>query len=253
MSAEQLEKTITAYGLTANKDAINVTVTGTLNRSDDKILTLDIPDGIKVKWQASLTGNVYDELIVKKGKGELEILGGYIGNSKVNSLYNAIRVDEGNLTIFDGTISAEVGYGVKNNSAGTIKITGGKILIRGGSSSGIHNVSIGSVEISGGTIKAYYAVNNASSGTVNIKGGILSAAASAVLNSSTGTVNISGGTMTSSGGSKMTICGLSSNGTINISGGEISANYDDDGTADGTVVSSVGKINIFSPAKITSK
>ena len=233
-NAEQLEKTITAYGLTANKDAINtVTVTGTLNRSDDKILTLHIDSDTKVIWRASLTGNVYDELIVKKGKGTLEIQNGsYIGNSKVNSLYNAIRVDEGDLTISGGTISSSVGYGIKSYSTGTVDIKGGTISMRGGPgmSVGVYNASIGTVNISGGTVSANYAVYNVW----------------------TGTVNISGGTIKYIGGGGKAIYGFSSGGTINISGGEILPK-DDDGTADGTVVSSVGKINIFSPAKITSK
>ncbi|MCL1966790.1 MAG: right-handed parallel beta-helix repeat-containing protein [Fibromonadales bacterium] len=230
---EQLKKTIIGYGFKVDAAGNTITIKNEtenvpLKRSDNKTLTLDIPAGITVNWQAKLTaGNVYNELIVKKGKGTLEIRNGSIGNSIVNSLYNAIRVDEGDLTIYGGTISSGVGYGIKSYSTGTVAIKGGTISMRGGPgiSVGVYNASIGTVEISGGTISADYAVYNVS----------------------TGTVNISGGTIKAIGGKA--IYGFSSGGTINISGGEISSN-DEDG---GTVVSSVGKINIFSPAKITSK
>jgi len=226
-NAAQLKTTIDSYiGCTGNlKTNVNgntVTITDTLDCKDEKILTLDIDAGITVVWKANFTGNVKEALIVKKGKGLLEIQSGYIKNSFTNSLYNAIRVDGGDLIISGGTISAQVGYGVKNNSTGTITITGGTISMSGGQgiSVGVQNNSTGTVNIKGGTIKTDYTVQNTSTGTVNISGGTLLANNRAIDNISTGTVN--------------------------ISGGEISA-------GNGIVINSVGKVVISTPVRITSK
>jgi len=261
-NADQLKKTIADYvgctgnltttvkvgNLTTTIKVDTVTITDTLNCKSSKILTLNIDSNVRVVWKANFTGNVINELIVKKGKGDLVIDGGFIKNNTSNSVYNAIRIDEGNLFIHKGEISAGAGYGVRNNSTGTVTITGGNISMSGGSrgsssSVGVYNASTGTVNISGNTtISAGHAVQNTSTGTVNISGGTLSGA-SAVYNVSTGTVNISGGIMTSV--EDKTIFGLSSGGTINISGGEISANK-------GVAVSSAGKVIISPPAKITS-
>jgi len=258
-NAEQLRTTINNYvgctgNLTATASGNTVTITDTLKCTNNKILTLDINPDTKVVWQAYLTGNAPNELIIKKGKGTLEIQSGYIKNNNDNSLYNAIKIEEGDLIISGGVISGERGYGVRNFSTGTVTITGGEISMKGSSSVAVHNNSTGTVNIKGGTIYGYYAIYNYSTGTVNISGGnigsvsikegSISASYCAVHNASTGTVNISGGTISASG---PTINGLSSGGTINISGGEISAKNNN------IAVNSIGKITISPLAKITSK
>jgi hypothetical protein len=257
-NATQLKTTIDNYvgctgNLTTTVSGNIVTITDALKCMNNKILTLDINSDTRVVWKANFTGNVPNELIVKKGKGVLEIQDGSIGNNIDNSLYNAIRIDEGDLIISGGMILGERGYGVRNNSTGTVTITGGEISMKGPSSVAVYNASTGTVNIKGGTIYGYYAVYNNSTGTVNISGGAtgslnikegsIPASYCAVHNASTGTVNISSGTISALG---PTVNGLSSGGTINISGGEISAK-------NGAVINSVGKITISPQTRITSK
>jgi len=198
-NAEQLKTTINNFvgctgNLTSTVSANTVNITDSLKCTNNKILTLNIDSNTRVVWKAHLIGNVPNELIVKKGKGVLEIQSGSIKNSITNSLYNAIRIDEGDLVISGGEISAGGGYGVKNNSAGSVTITGGEIKMEGTGSIAVYNTSTGTVNISGGTIRGYYAIYNTSTGTININGGEISGSNKTVYCVSSGTcgkVNIS--------------------------------------------------------------
>jgi len=190
---ELLKNTIKDYGLQANDYTENtITIENNqkkgipLEGKENKILKLNINSGITVLWQAELTGNVNNELIVKSGAGILEIKGGSIKNKIINSTYNAIRIDEGDLIISGGVISADIGYGVRNNSTGSVTINGGEIKMEGGNSIAVYNTSTGTVNVNGGTLRGYYAIYNTSTGTVNINGGEISASYKTVFTASSG-------------------------------------------------------------------
>ena len=211
---------------TSTGRAINHTGTGTVNIASGTVLAsggaaiYNVSNGKITISQAApgtpttiTSTNVADTsgTIVLAGTGvQLEMTGGTVQNTATSNPPWTYAPDA--ITI-------------RNNSSGTVSISGGTVSATEGRA--IHNVSNGKITVSGtalitsactglefGTI-----VNNAGGG-IEITGGTvqntsdyIGTSISAIRNSSTGTINISGGTVSAN---RLTIFNI--NGTIIVSG-----------------------------------
>lgn len=147
----------------------------------------------------------------------------YSGSSTAITLSDSMG-----LTITDGgsggTVKANSGSAIWNNSTGTVTVEGGTVSASGSLGTAIDNNSTGAVAVSGGTVSASgadgTAIFNNSTGTVTVTDGTVSASGSlgiAIWNTSTGTVTAEGGTVSASDSSGIAIRNYS-NGTVTVSG-----------------------------------
>ncbi len=155
--------------------------------------------------------------------------------SFINKCLNISNINNGILNIESGNIimnSYEFNYGIYNNSAETINITGGKINIYSEKKNvfGIFNASTGTININGGEISSNskvdnsYTIYNKSTGIISINEGNISSngySSSGAYNVSTGTISINGGNISSNGKDNSYGTYNASTGTINVNGGEI--------------------------------
>jgi hypothetical protein len=220
----------------------DVTVTGAFATANDN-LTLTIPTGKTLVWQAAYEGSA-NVLVQISGGGTLDVAaGGSLKSSGTNStLYvwtnTAVKVSGGKVEATGSNASAiNVAAGAKAEvTGGEVKAVyqgilcsgenvGAIVSVSGGtvSASGVNRFAIGvlsaaTVEISGtATITntngyAIYITNSAA--VVSVKGGTVTGCNSVVY----GTIHISGGTVSNPDGNALE---LSTNGNAVISGGDI--------------------------------
>jgi hypothetical protein len=184
-------------------------------------ITLAIPTGVTVIWQADLTGSVNSAPLIKiTGGGTFKVTGGSI----VQKIFGeAIFAEDPNSVIevgSDGSVSATgtagtaiYTYGnVTVSSGGTVSATGdGGTAIKTAGSSSTVNVSGGTVSSKGG-----YAID--AGGDVTVSSGAITSGVSTIV--SQGNVTVSGGTISS------TVSGAASvswGSNVTVSGGTISA------------------------------
>lgn len=186
--------TVGTGSITGDNYAVQVT-SGTLNISGVTIITNN-SDGIGVDVVQSISKV-------------------NIGDCTINAGYNAVNIDDGEVTISGNTnITSVEGYGVFNRES-TVTISGGNIH-NGVYTDGTTNIS-GSVQITSdyeeyGAVEVWGGETTISGGTIN---GNLSGCNGVDVND--GKVTISGGTVTG------TAYGLQrKNGSITITGGSIS-------------------------------
>jgi hypothetical protein len=172
----------------------------------------------------------------------LEITGGTVENTAADISARAIySASTGAVNISGGTVRANTGIAVYNNSTGKITVsqpTATPTLITSASVTGSYGtIFIGNsgtateerLVITGGTVENTAsnanarAIHNASTGAVTISGGKVQAIQNntyAVYNASTGAINISGGTVSAITGR---VVHNNAGGAVNISGGTLSA------------------------------
>ncbi len=174
--ASVTKKAIDAWILTANNggpltgltvtdtDANTVTVTGTAIETATAALTLAIPAGVTVDWQATMSGSA-DKVIHLTGTnntGIFMVSAGAItststaktaayGNAVIwNENVTAVNITGG--TVTGGAGSGNYSYGIYNNSTGAVTISGAAKVNGGSSSTESHgifnNVAGGSITIS---------------------------------------------------------------------------------------------------------
>lgn len=253
-NATTLKSTIENYNsnLTATVDGSTVTVTGTAT-GVTSILTLDIDQGVKVVWKASITtGDNFQltRLINLTGTGTFEVAEGGRLESPTTTI----------LAVDDVIIS---GGEVISNSTGTSSsaiYSKGNVTVSGGMVSAVQGYAIeatgedSAVTVSGGTVSsdtgsAIYATGD--SATVMVSGGIVKNAAQyesypVIYMKSTSnisdnvTVSGTGKVQATVGGNKAIktagnvlvegsaevraiSCGISTSGNVTVNGGTVSA------------------------------
>jgi hypothetical protein len=204
--------------LTANvsADGKTVTITGTVTDAENA-LVLQIPAGIKVVWEASITSEDFGQPLVVVLAGVFEVATG-------------------------GSISAKgedsAGILIPPGYDAEVNITGGTVSAEGGGSSAIQAYS-GDINVSGGTITA---TGEASTAVVastppgypgfsraNISGGTITAtgdSAVGVVAAGNAEFNITGGNITAAGEDAVAV-GAFSGGGGSITGGTITATGED--------------------------
>jgi hypothetical protein len=175
--------TITSYdhggtdSFIATENGDTVTVTGAVTGATAG-LTLRIPLGVKVIWQATLTGSVVQTdgviygsvnpgiLFNLSGYGTMEMTEGSIANSAGGQSYSMYISGSPTFKISGGTLSSS-NASININGSSTIEITGGTIW-------GISGNSYSSpvIKISGGTISrtSSNAISLSGGGTITVQG-----------------------------------------------------------------------------------
>ena len=224
-----------------------VTVTGRKTNAGTT-LTLDIPAGVTVVWQADYAGTA-ELLISLNGLGTFEAAAS--GNVSVTGRWStAIRSDSGVINVAGGNVSAA---GIRKPSettaiysgSGAVNVTSGNVSAAGtlnpataiSSDSGTVNVSGGNVSATGRyNARTYPAAIRSNSGIVNVTGGDvisetvgISESEGKSIWSETGTINIKGGNVTSI---------HTQNGSVKVSGGNVSSIY----TLGGGIIVSGGRV-----------
>jgi hypothetical protein len=170
-----------------------ITVTGSLTGATET-LDLEIPSGVKVIWQAELSGDVGADpdvsLVNISGGGIFEMAGGELTNSKDtdgDSSYYTIHVSAySTVNITSGTVSAtgEESVAIRATDNSTVNIAGGAVSNTGGFGIALAASKNTKVNITGGQVSttgigSYAIFTNVSSteivGEVNIEGGAVSA------------------------------------------------------------------------------
>lgn len=129
--AEALADTINGLGFDTAISGSAITVTGTKTAASK--ITLTIPSGVTVVWEASLTGAVDDSsgsLIFLNGAGTFELAGGEITNTGTGMALSAIQ---GRIVISGGTASSSNAVATVNAyhfspNAPTLTMTGGTVI-----------------------------------------------------------------------------------------------------------------------------
>ena len=202
----------------------DVTVMGTYNPAapnTNEYLTLDIPSGRTVYWNAefTLTTSYMTGINIYCWPGSANFIVGTGADIDVtSSIGTGLYIDSLNVTINGGAIKATGNInGINNMQNGILNVNGGTVGAEstgvGSNSSGIHNA--GTINLSGGsiTVSGREGINNSSSGTINVNSG--------------GTVDATG-----SGGNDG--YGINNSGSLNINGGTVEAK------STGTVSNSFG-------------
>ncbi len=187
-SAETLANTLTLAGFIASASGNTVTVTGTVSATDT--LSLKIPTGVKVLWNASLTGAVdgpLSSLVFLNGDGTFELAGGEITNTGTGM---AVAGIQGSMVISGGTASSSSDVATVNAfhtgpNPMTLTMTGGTVTSTSTNVSSSAISAGGNTVITGGTITAASGnqvfLNNA---VVVYRSGLLTAIASTSLSAS---------------------------------------------------------------------
>lgn len=148
-----------AIDVTAPGEVVTVTNTGAAFNAGTAALTLDIPQGIAVEWNADYYGSVeyslsdpYKSLINITGGGTFEVTGGEIEN--IENVLNS----QGNITVSGGGIIAqggEVGRGIiATGSHPIVRVTGGSVSCPMPGYAIYSECSGVQVHVSGGTVSA---------------------------------------------------------------------------------------------------
>ena len=153
-SVETLVNTLSNFGLTADVSGNTVTVTGTKVATDTLVLT--IPTGVKVLWNASLTGAADAPLILLNGAGIFELAGGEIVNTGTGG---ALSSWDTSLVISDGTASSSSDFATvmtyyRSENPPTITMTGGNVISTSEKLSSCAISAGGNTVITGGTVTA---------------------------------------------------------------------------------------------------
>ena len=282
----QLVEAIKVYGrghgtggvLQATWDAGSSTVTvtnanGTPITEATATLTLDVDEGVKIAWKASLTGNTSgnnNPLLRIIGDGvafEITDNGRIMQTSSTsgsraifaNGENFAFTVNGGALTSYSsgivlsgdnssvvvngGSVTASTNAIILSGDNSSLAVNGGTIS---GSSGGNYLISINgdnsSFTISSGTVSANssYALYFNGSGSVTVSGGELSANSNAIYASGAITINVSGGTVSTTTGTA--IYANSTNSVVNI-GGAAEVKATSTGSS-GTAISAEGNVNM---------
>ena len=193
---------------TAIETALNtestVTVTGTYTTSET--LTLNIPEGKTVDWQANYTSEHLSAITVN-GNGALAVTAGTITATQYAIYAN-----------HDAAIT------VSGNAVVTATGAGGKAIFAEGGNAVVTVSGNGKVEVTGEYSNAIYALGE--NATVIVSGGAVSSATgSAILaGGENATVTVSGGTVSTETGTAITTMGtnaavaVSSNGNVKATG-----------------------------------
>jgi len=229
--------------------------TGTSNTSGAQ-LSLNIPEGKTVNWEATVSGSVSTSVILlaSASRGTFNVTGGSIQNSGGGS---SIHSDSpGTIIVSGGTVRHTAnGVAISNKGNGTVNVTSGLVTSATNSTTfgTIENDGTGKINVSGGTVSntstapaiwnagtgtvvtvsgtanvtgasTYGTIYNTSTGTVNVEGGTVTGGTEVgrtIVNNSTGTINVSGGTVTSATNSTTSGTIRNVSGTVNISGGTV--------------------------------
>ena len=224
--AEELVEKLQEHSIMAT--AKNGIVTVTLGRIGTRIplLTIDIPNGVRVVWNANYIGSSNGHFLIEiRGAGIFEMAGGEISAEDGSG---AIRNMGGNIEIIGGTIKAHSSVAISN--AGRLEVSGGTVSATGTSISGATAIgNSGNLKISGGTIEATrgWTIGN-NGGNVEITGGHISATrAFAISNTGGGNIEISGGNIRATGDlDSRAVANSGNNSVVKISGGVISSQAD---------------------------
>lgn len=175
---------------------INGTQYNTLQQAINAVPTDNTPTTI------ILQKNVTENVTVAQNKNIIFDMGNY---SITNASDNAVIINNGTITIHDGTIKQNAAYGaINNNGHGKVIMTGGTIDSTGGKSA-IYSIDNSTVEISGSALLK----SNASETVVNNN---VTFQRATVMGTTTSTqITITGGTIIGTAG-----CGVTGNGTITV-------------------------------------
>ncbi|MCL2662913.1 MAG: hypothetical protein FWE83_06230 [Oscillospiraceae bacterium] len=194
--------------------ATTIEVTGS-KITANSILTLNIPDGVTIVWNAVYRG-IANPVIDYYGDGTLNIgSGGWVQNTSTPNSYTAIRANGLNLIISGGTVQSGKGRAIEGAGPNTVvNVTSGSVFNEATSNlfpvidmTNASNIGSVNVNVSGGNVFA-------SSTAAGSYGYVIQ---------SYGNVLISGGTLSTSGvyGRVVNLVGDSSN--VTVSGGIVQA------------------------------
>jgi glucan-binding YG repeat protein len=190
-----------------------VTVTGA-KTSVSKMLTIDIPAGKTVVWEASYSGDLsesYDGLIKVTGDGTFEVMNnGAISNSHTTNGTCAIYADS------------------KDGKSPIITVSGGTVSITGESE--FYAIDAYTVNVSGGAVSAagtHKGAINGHNGAVTVanNGTVSAAGANAKTINTNGNVSVTGGAVSSTNGKAIYVDTVTSSGSapnVSITGGKVS-------------------------------
>ncbi|WP_419822308.1 InlB B-repeat-containing protein [Anoxybacterium hadale] len=182
-------------------------------------LTFDLNDKLIT---CSVDNSHYTNYAINVGSGgTLTVTDTANGSGKIQYPSPIAVTSNGTVNVAKGTIEAiSEGYGPAiqcNNSAGTVNVSGGKVILDNGGYEGYGAInSFGTVNVSGGDVVGTGATPAIKSvGTANVSGGYINS-----LNSLSGsTANITGG--------NIGVFRIISGGTANVTGGTINTIYND--------------------------
>ena len=149
-----------------------------------------------------------------------------------NTLTGVIKLSGSTMTIDDSTDdgNGKVTSSVGNKDIGTINVSGGSLVVDGGTVENLYNstyghtisVSSGNVTVNGGKVvrtsdySFAYAINNMGGGTISVNGGIVTGGSYAIYNNDSGTVNVTGGEVSAN-----TSTVIFNKGTVHMTGGTV--------------------------------
>ena len=143
-------------GLTATVNGSTVTVTGTatVTTTSDAALTINIPEGVKVVWKASLTGGGSKYLLEPTGDGTFEVADGanIVNDAGQEAIY--CYGGKGSLLVTGGNVSTTKENSMAIGIAGgwLLTMTGGTVSANAANSCAIFGKN--PVVITGGTVSA---------------------------------------------------------------------------------------------------
>ena len=136
---------------------------------------ITVSDNALITSESTSFGTIFLNSSGSATAERLVITGGTVKNTTTQTTGHAIRNNSpGTVRISGGAVSATTGYAISSYHTGTLNINGGTVQATTGYAVYL-NHSAGTVNISGGTVRATTgdAVRNNDAGAVNITGGIL--------------------------------------------------------------------------------